>query len=114
MAISPSTMARLRARTPAMLTETGPVSVPNSAACLARWATLALQISFLLGRQLVLGQARSDQPALHLGDGLTGAGQVPGKECSSFSAADDQCVEVILVRRDSSLPGVAPSMRRAG
>src|SRR5215471_12232314 len=33
-----------------------PVTTPKSAACRTRFATLALQISFLLGRQLVLGQ----------------------------------------------------------
>src|SRR5262245_38922133 len=35
---------------------TGPVMVPNCAAWRTRYATFALQISFLLGRQLMLGQ----------------------------------------------------------
>src|SRR5262245_2084439 len=35
---------------------TEPVTVPNCAAWRTRCATLALQISFLLGRQLILGQ----------------------------------------------------------
>ena len=41
---------------------TGPVIiVPNCAACRARCASLALQISFLLGRQAILGQ----EPPIH-------------------------------------------------
>src|SRR5262249_59931953 len=41
---------------------TGPVIiVPNCAACWVRCATLALQISFLLGRQAILGQ----EPPIH-------------------------------------------------
>src|ERR1700754_882711 len=38
-----------------MSTETGPVSVPKSAARRAMCATLALEISFLLGRHAMLG-----------------------------------------------------------
>src|SRR5262245_11982912 len=49
-------MSRLRWRTVAMSMATGPVTVPNCAAWRASCATLALQISFLLGRQLMLGQ----------------------------------------------------------
>src|SRR5260370_23451711 len=48
-------MARLRCRTLAMSVLTAPFIVPNSAAWLAKWATLALQISFLLGMQATLG-----------------------------------------------------------
>ena len=36
--------------------EIGPVTIPNAAACFTRCVTLALQISFLLGRQLMFGQ----------------------------------------------------------
>src|SRR5262245_4520124 len=41
---------------------TGPVTMPNCAAWRIRCATLALQISFLLGRQAMLGQ----EPPIHL------------------------------------------------
>src|SRR5439155_3205521 len=51
-----STMSRLRWRTFTMSIVTRPVFVPNSAACRATCATLALQISFLLGMQLTFGQ----------------------------------------------------------
>src|SRR5437899_3584861 len=54
-------MSRLRWRTFAMSIATGPVTVPNCAACLTRCAIFALQISFLLGRQLMLGQ----EPPIH-------------------------------------------------
>src|SRR5271155_378719 len=49
-------MSRLRWRTLAMSVVTGAVIVPNCGACCARWATRALQISFLLGMQAMLGQ----------------------------------------------------------
>src|SRR5215472_17820009 len=50
-------MSRLRWRTFAISAATGPVIiVPNCAACRVRYATLALQISFLLGRHAMLGQ----------------------------------------------------------
>src|SRR2546430_15334841 len=49
-------MSRLRWRTLTMSIVTRPVFVPNSAACRATCATLALQISFLLGMQLTFGQ----------------------------------------------------------
>jgi len=37
------------------------ITAPNCPACRIRWATFALQISFLLGRQLTLGQ----EPPIH-------------------------------------------------
>src|SRR5271166_5744260 len=49
-------MSRLRWRTAAMSVSTGPATVPNCPAWCARCATRALQISFLLGRQAMLGQ----------------------------------------------------------
>src|SRR5579864_8993575 len=49
-------MSRLRRSTAAISVLTGPVSEPNSAAWRAKCATLALQISFLLGMQAMLGQ----------------------------------------------------------
>ena len=49
-------MARLRSTTLFMLTKTRPVVTPNSRARATVWATRALQISFLLGRQLMFGQ----------------------------------------------------------
>src|SRR5919199_6684140 len=55
MATSPSTISRLRCSTRAISTDPGPVSIPNSAARRTRAATFALQISFLLGRQLMFG-----------------------------------------------------------
>src|SRR3989442_1061197 len=55
MAIRPSTMSRLRCRTRAMSIAAEPAWVPNSAACFTSAATFALQISFLLGRQLIFG-----------------------------------------------------------
>src|SRR5215469_6242865 len=48
-------MSRLRWRTLAMSIVTGPVAAPYSAAWCARYETFALQISFLLGRQLTFG-----------------------------------------------------------
>src|SRR5215469_17048861 len=56
MAISPLTISRLRPNTPAMSRAREPVSIPSRSAWRTRSATLALQISFLLGRQLVFGQ----------------------------------------------------------
>src|SRR5437763_1367128 len=56
MAIKLSTMSRLRCRTRPMSIAVGPVTVPNLAAWRTRSATFALQISFLLGRQLMFGQ----------------------------------------------------------
>ncbi|SIO41440.1 hypothetical protein SAMN05443247_05047 [Bradyrhizobium erythrophlei] len=47
----------------------GLVTVPNCAACCARCATLALQISFLLSRQVVLGKRARLPPAPHNGRG---------------------------------------------
>src|SRR5215831_16849700 len=61
MSIRPSTISRLRCRTFAMSITTGPVTMPNCAAWRIRCATLALQISFLLGRQAMLGQ----EPPIH-------------------------------------------------
>src|SRR6266850_6613368 len=55
MAIRPSTMSRLRCRTRRMSIAVEPVTTPNVAAWWIRSATLALQTSFLLGRQLMLG-----------------------------------------------------------
>src|SRR5712692_7505532 len=52
----PSTMSRWRCKTFAISTETGPVVTPNSPARATMLATPALQISFLLGRQLMFGQ----------------------------------------------------------
>src|ERR687892_1525585 len=49
-------MSRLRWRTVAISTVTCPVTVPNCAPWRARCETFALQISFLLGKQLMLGQ----------------------------------------------------------
>src|SRR3546814_1840753 len=49
-------MSRLRRRTFSMSTDTWPVVTPNSPARATILATPALQISFLLGRQLMLGQ----------------------------------------------------------
>ena len=53
---SRSTISRFRCRTCAMSVITGPVIVPKFAACCAKWATRALQISFLLGMQAMFGQ----------------------------------------------------------
>jgi hypothetical protein len=55
ISIRPLTMSRLRANTLGMSTLTGPVTIPKRSAWCTKSATLALQISFLLGRQLVLG-----------------------------------------------------------
>src|SRR5262245_41401127 len=49
-------MSRLRLTTVAMSVVTGPVTTPKRAPSRAKYATLALQISFLLGRQAMLGQ----------------------------------------------------------
>src|SRR3977135_330771 len=56
MAIRPSTMSRFRASTPFMYVWAGPGVIPKRSAWRTRSATFALQISFLLGRQLVFGQ----------------------------------------------------------
>src|SRR5215813_7813692 len=49
-------MSRLRLTTVAMSVVTGPVTTPKRAPSRAKCATLALQISFLLGRQAMFGQ----------------------------------------------------------
>jgi hypothetical protein len=54
-------MSRLRWRTFAMSVLTAPVIVPKCAAWCTKCATLALQISFLLGRQAMFGQ----DPPIH-------------------------------------------------
>src|SRR6266851_895946 len=56
MAIRPSTISRFRASTRFMSVAVGPVTMPKRSAWRTRSATFALQISFLLGRQLVFGQ----------------------------------------------------------
>jgi hypothetical protein len=55
MSMRPLTISRFRFLTAAMSLETGGAFTPNSRAWRNRCATLALQISFLVGRQLVLG-----------------------------------------------------------
>ena len=55
-------MSRLRLRTTAMSIAPGSSVQPYSAAWRTRWATRALQISFLLGMQAMLGQ----EPPIHL------------------------------------------------
>ncbi len=57
-----STMRRLRSTTAFMSVLTGPVSAPNCFPSRASQPILALQISFLLGRHAMLGQA----PPTHL------------------------------------------------
>src|SRR6516165_1022541 len=54
-------MSRLRFLTAAMSIDVGPVMEPNWPERRTSSATLALQISFLLGRQLMLGQ----EPPIH-------------------------------------------------
>src|SRR2546427_8551822 len=54
-------MSRLRWRTFTMSTATRSVVVPNSALWRATYATFALQISFLLGMQLMFGH----EPPIH-------------------------------------------------
>src|SRR6267142_5478063 len=56
MAIRPSTISRFRASTRFMSVAVEPVTMPKRSAWRTRSATFALQISFLLGRQLVFGQ----------------------------------------------------------
>src|SRR6202795_3254252 len=56
MAIRPSTISRFRASTRFMSVAVEPVTIPKRSAWRTRSATFALQISFLLGRQLVFGQ----------------------------------------------------------
>src|ERR1700722_15416383 len=56
MAIRPSTMSRFRACTRFMSVAVEPVTIPKRSAWWTRSATFALQISCLLGRQLVFGQ----------------------------------------------------------
>src|SRR5712671_3377986 len=55
IAIRPSTMSRLRCRTPAMSRVQGPRRTPKVAAWRTRSTTFALWIMFLLGRQAMLG-----------------------------------------------------------
>src|SRR4029453_3920579 len=83
-------MLRLRCRTVAMSMATGPVMVPNCAAWCTRYATLALQISFLLGRQLMLGQEPPILPALHHGSPSPGSRHIPRQEFATLSAAEDE------------------------
>src|SRR5436305_15245134 len=54
-------MSRLRCRTRSMSIAVEPVTIPNLAAWRTRSATFALQISLLLGRQLMFGQ----EPPIH-------------------------------------------------
>lgn len=51
----PSTISRFLRRTPSISTVTAPVRIPYAAASLTRAATLALQITFLLGRHAMFG-----------------------------------------------------------
>ena len=53
--IGASTISRLRCRTRAIATDRGPVTVPNAPGRRTSSATFGLQISFLLGRQWMLG-----------------------------------------------------------
>jgi len=60
-ATSAATISRFRWRTRRMSIFVGPVTIPKSVARWTRSATLALQISFLLGMQLMLGH----EPPIH-------------------------------------------------
>src|SRR5262249_52977878 len=72
----PSTISRLRWRTLAISTATEPVTIPKVAAWCSRSATLALQISFLLGRQAIFGH----EPPIHVQAILKEAGLDPTKD----------------------------------
>src|SRR5262245_29296811 len=82
-------MPRLRWQTTAMSVETAPVTVPYSTAWRTRYATFALQISFLLGRQLMLGQEppiyRRSTTAVRRPDR-----HLPSQELATLAAAEDQ------------------------
>src|SRR5262245_18425062 len=73
-----------------MSMETGPVMVPNCAAWRTRYATFALQISFLLARQLIVGTGAPDIAALHDGSSSPGSRHLPSQELATLAAAEDQ------------------------
>src|SRR5262249_54712391 len=100
-AISRLTMSRLRLTTVSMSVVTGPVTTPNCAPCRARCATFALQISFLLGRQAMLGQ---EPPIQRLDDGSPPPRlrHVPSQQLATFATAKDQ--DIKLFRLGHAVP----------
>src|SRR5919204_487219 len=123
MAINPSTMARLRCRTRAISTDPGPVTVPNSAARLTRSATLALQISFLLGRQLMFGHEppihRRSTTAVGLAcgpDRVTADTQspwVPTYTGTRFAHVGSSGLPQVLLERIAARLGIGPGLGNA-
>src|ERR1700747_1668924 len=93
MTIRLSTILRLRWRTVAISTVTGPVTAPNCVAWRARWATFALQISFLLGRQAMLGHDPPIQRRSTTAVRRPAFGQAPPEQLAALAAAEDQGFE---------------------
>ena len=85
-------MARSRSNTFAMSTVTGPLLTPNASARDTVCAMPALQISFLLGRQLMFGQRAADPPAFDHRRSLTGLRQVPCEVFAAFTTPEDHGV----------------------
>src|SRR5215831_15713832 len=91
-------MSRLRCRTMLMWVATGPVVVPNSAACRARYATFALHAVDVRTRA-------ADPSALHDRRSPTGSCQVPGEELPALSTTEYErvipfrCSHMFLLRK---------------
>src|SRR5262249_41641019 len=118
-AIRPSTISRLRWRTLAMSTATEPVTIPNRAAWCSRSATLALQISFLLGRQLMFGhdppiQRRSTTATRRPERARCQASFLPPSPLpsttSSYGCGSDMCISL---NGDRPAPGADGLQERA-
>src|SRR6478609_8174176 len=90
-------MSRLRLRTTAMSIAPGSSVQPYSAAWRTRYATLALEISFLLGMQAMLGQ----EPPIHLRSTTAvrrPACDMPSHEFANSSTAENQDMKLIRLR----------------
>ena len=90
----PSTISRLRWRTPFMSTVAPSIRTPYDAARLTRSATLALRITFLLGRQAMFGHEPPIKRALDHDDGPALLGQVPCDVLARLAAAEDDVLDV--------------------
>src|SRR6266446_1135263 len=92
MAISPSTMSRLRCRTRRMSIAIEPVTTPNAAAWWIQVCHFGAPDLVLARKAVDVGARAPDVPAFHDGGPTPGPGQVPGQELAARSAAQDEVV----------------------
>ena len=90
----PSTISRLRLRTPSISTVATSVRTPYDAARLTRSATLALRITFLLGRQAMFGHEPPIKRALDHDDGAALLRQLPCDVLARLTSAQDEVLDV--------------------